>query len=197
MKTNIKITIISIFTLFLFTKCNVFQETKSTTEVEAETTIKVLYTEVKANETNVVNLKFDDVAASFTVQFNKQENANAANYEINMTNNAANNDKTPISFAGKSNFIRDFISQQDLDEKMFLETGTTFLRGHKYQDYTVTDVNSITFNDSNFAVFKVLNKNTNKSIYGWLNFTITKEKITFVKMGYSNQMITSIDNKQI
>ncbi len=196
MKTNIKITILGIFTLFLLTKCNVFQETKSTGEIEAVTTIKAINTEVKANETNVINLKFDDVAASFTVQFNKAENGNLANYEINMTNNLANNDKTPITFVGKSGFIRDFISQQDLDENIFSEYGTTFLRGHKYQDYTITDVNSMTFNDSNFAVFKVLDKN-NKTIYGWLNFTITKEKISFIKMGYSSQMMTSIEDKNI
>jgi hypothetical protein len=195
MKT-VKITIIALATVL--TSCtSLFEPKKATSETKTELITKSLNIEVKANEVNVVNLNFENTTASFRVAFTKNGNESNSNFNVSMTNNLVNNQLTPIVFSGSNEYIKKYTNNQDIDDKAFSQTGTVFLNGKSDPNYNITYVNSFPLDESNYALFKVVNQTTKKEIYGWVNFTITTNNIIFHKMGYSNEKLTAIIDEQI
>ena len=168
-------------------------ETKKNNDVSAyeSTNLNLNIIAVSAKTTNI-DLLLDDSKASFTIDFQKQGNDNAGSYNISQKENLDNYNQ--IIFAGKSGFIRKFQEDDEFDEKAFLETSKVFLQGNSTTDYITTVPNSLTFNDSNYIAFKVENKETKKIIYGWLKLSITKDKVTIIKMGYLDRLPLSIGN---
>ncbi len=185
---------IAVLTLSIFfASCNsLFVNEKNTTENQI--TAKNINVEVKANEVNVVNLKFDNFAASFRVEYTKTGIEPNRDFNVSMTNNLVNNKQILIDFSGNGQNIKKYIVDQEVDNMSFTETGYVFLNGKSSADYNTTFVNSFPFNESSYALFKIFNMSTKEEIYGWLNFTITTDTITFHKMVYSNEILTEIND---
>jgi hypothetical protein len=191
-----KIKIIFVMLMTILASCNSLLETKKP-ETETPIVTKDLNVAIKANETNVVDLKFDNTTASFRVAYTKTGNDNNGNFKVNMTNNLVNNQNTPIVFSGNNEFIKRYIPGQDINEKAFAQIGTVILNGKSDPNYNVTFVNSFPLEESCYAIFKVTNTATKKDIYGWLNFTVTLSEITFRKFGYSTEKIDFITDESI
>lgn len=191
MKTN---TILIILTALVIS-CNSLIDTKKTIAKNEPIIIKELNTTVKANETNVIDLKFDNTTASFRVAFTKTGNESNGSFNVNMTNNLVNNQNMPIVFSGNNEFIKRYVPGQDINEQAFAQIGTVILNGKNDPTYNVTFVNSFPLNESSYAIFKVTNTATKKDVYGWINFTVTLSEITFHKFGYSNKKIVMINDE--
>jgi hypothetical protein len=159
-----------------------------------ESTSIELNVEAKPNQTTVVDLNFEDTKTSFSINYQKQTDENNGNYSISQIENLENPNANKISFAGNSGFVKKFRLDEEFDDKVFSETSKKFLQGNSTKDYLTTIPNSLSFNDSNYVAFKFENKDTNETIYGWLNLIITTDKITIAKMGYLDKLPLSIGN---
>jgi hypothetical protein len=159
-----------------------------------ESTSIELNVEAKPNQTTVVDLNFEDTKTSFSINYQKQTDENNGNYSISQIENLENPNANKISFAGNSGFVKKFRLDEEFDDKAFSETSKKFLQGNSTKDYLTTIPNSLSFNDSNYVAFKYENKDTNETIYGWLNLVITTDKITIAKMGYLDKLPLSIGN---
>lgn len=194
MKT-VKITLIAMATVFA--GCTSLLESKKEIAITNKMTYKNLDSEVKVNEVNVINLKLDNFTTSFRVAYTKNGVEPNCNFNISMTNNMVYNQFAPIVFSGNSEFVKKYSEDQEVDEKAFQQTGNVFLKAKSFTNYNTTLVNSFPFDESNFAIFKIVHKNTQKEYYGWINFTITTDKIIFHKMSYSTEKLTSITDEEI
>jgi hypothetical protein len=197
-----KTTTLTIALLFLLSSCAYIHkltapktesETNKTVVNEQKNEIETFETsevslniEAKSNQCTEVDLNFQDTKASFMIEYKKATNQYGGGYAVYLTEEA--NPENKVTFAGKSGYIKKYQSDEDFDDKAFSEIGKVFLQAKTAGDYTVTDVNSMPFDNSNYAVFKVTNSTSNKIIYGWINFMITPDKVTFIKMGYLDKL---------
>jgi hypothetical protein len=145
-----------------------------------------LNADANANQSTVVDLNFNDTKASFIIEYQKAVNNYGGMYSILLKDNLGAANK--VTFSGKSVYVKKYQLDEDFDDKAFSETGYVLLQGKTAGDFTVTEVNSMPFSEPNYAVFKVVNSVNNTVIYGWINFLITPEKVTFIKMGYLNKL---------
>jgi predicted double-glycine peptidase len=202
------ITIITL--LFMVSSCAFFNKllaskNKAGVDKTATKTDKNLATAYESNnlelnmiansgQTTNIDLLLDDTKTSFSLDFQKQGNNESGSYSISQKENQDISNPNKITFAGKLGYIKKYQLDDEFDEKAFTETSKIFLQGSSTSNYITTIPNSLTFNDTNFVAFKIENKETNKTNYGWLNLVINADKVTIVKMGYLDKLPLSIGN---
>lgn len=81
--------------------------------------------------------------------------------------------------------LNDNIAAMTLDLDTDLNPNT-YLFAYYFNSTNFQSQNNINFSKTNYFVFKKLNTETNTFTYGWISFLLSPNKITFYKVGYTN-----------
>ena len=142
-------------------------------------------TQVGQSSTNVIEftLNNEPIKMSLTLGRNTPDQSLVYGVFYNIPNFDFVSYNNTVTIQGTD--LNDNIAAMTLDLDTDLNPNT-YLFAYYFNSTNFQSQNNINFSKTNYFVFKKLNTETNTFTYGWISFLLAPNKITFFKVGYTN-----------